>query len=316
MNSLKVGVLLGGSSSERDVSICSGKAIAKSLRNIGYQVVEIGENEEIEKGVLEHNIDIAFIALHGRYGEDGTIQKFLEDTGIPYTGSDSLASRNAFYKETAKSIFLEKNIQTPLYFMAKAANHELILSKIKSDLSFPVVVKPVSEGSSIGLSIVRGAQDLKEALLLASKYSEDILIEAYIPGKEITVGILGGEPLSVVHIVPKERFYNYKAKYTSGMTEYIVPAKLETKIYQKIQDIGLRAHKALGCRDFSRVDLRLDPLGQPWVLEVNTIPGFTKTSLLPKAALAVNISFEDLCERILKLSWVREQSKTSVCERT
>lgn len=305
----KVGVILGGPSSERDISIRSGKAISNALRNCGYTVVEIGENGPIEEGILTSGIDIAFIALHGGYGEDGTIQKFLEDTGIPYTGSGPLASKRALDKSIAKRIFLENGIPTPEYVLVEPNDFTMDLDSIKTEIknnfSFPVVVKPVDEGSSIGLSIVKEEDQLKDALFKAKKYNKRIIIERYIPGKEITVGILGDASLAVVQIVPKKGHYSYDAKYTPGMTDYIFPAKLPSDIYRQVQFLGLSAHNALGCRDFSRVDMRLHPNGRPWVLEVNTIPGFTETSLLPKSAMAVRIGFEELCERILEMAWER-----------
>lgn len=304
MNFGKIGVILGGPSSEREISIRSGKAISNALRRFGYMVVEIGEDGPIEEGILVSGIDIAFIALHGRYGEDGTIQRFLEEIGIPYTGSGPLASKRALDKGIAKSIFLENDIPTPEYLIFESDDREAI-EKIKDRLGFPVVIKPVDEGSSIGLSIVKEPGQLVGAIANASRYNKRILVERYIPGEELTVGILGSAPLAVVNIVPKEGHYSFTAKYTPGMTDYIVPARLPAHIYRQVQLLGLRAHNALGCRDFSRVDVRLDPDGRPWVLEVNTIPGFTQTSLLPKCALAVGIEFGKLCEMILEMALKR-----------
>jgi D-alanine-D-alanine ligase len=299
----KIGVLLGGPSSEREISIRSGKAIANALRKRGHDVVEIGETGSIEEGVVKSNIDIAFIALHGRYGEDGTVQKFLEDNNIPYTGSGPLASKLAIDKELAKIEFLRRGINTPEYISINASdNYSSRLKEIKIKLSMPVVVKPVEEGSSIGLSIVKEEKDLASAIELAFSYSKKVIIEKYIDGKELTVGVLGNGALAVVEIVPKKGYYNFEAKYTSGMTEYVVPAKIDSEQYKHVQMLGLLAHSALGCRDMSRVDIRLDSNCKPWVLEVNTIPGFTETSLLPKAAKAVGIGFEDLCEKILELA--------------
>lgn len=307
----RIGVILGGQSSERDISIRSGKSISNALRNKGHTVIEIGENGSIEEGILTSGMDIAFVALHGRYGEDGAVQQFLEDTGIPYTGSGPLASKRALDKNIAKTIFLERNIPTPEYLLIEAKSKpttkdlSLTIDKIKDKLSFPIVLKPVDEGSSIGLSIVEKEEDIKDAVITASRYSRRIIIERYISGNELTVGILGDAPLAVVQIVPKNGFYSYKAKYTSGMSDYIFPAKLPPGIYKKAQYLGLAAHNVLGCKDFSRVDIRLDPDGNAWVLEVNTIPGFTETSLLPKSAKAVGIEFPELCERILELALIR-----------
>lgn len=304
----KVGVLLGGPSSERDVSIRSGKAIAKALRERGYTVAEIGETGSIEEGILTSGIDAAFIALHGRYGEDGTVQKFLEDSGIPYTGSGPSASRLAIDKHSAKLKFLENNINTPDYVLIeKGTSHDKLIKKIKNRLSLPVVVKPAEEGSSIGLSIVKEEKDLENAFEQAFAYSDKVIVEQYIPGEELTVGILEESPLAVVQIVPKKGYYSYEAKYTGGMTDYIVPAKINPEAYKHVQLLGLSAHNALGCKNLSRVDVRLDLDGKPWVLEVNTIPGFTETSLLPKAAKAVGIEFSELCERILELAVIGKE---------
>lgn len=299
----KVGVLLGGPSSERDVSIRSGKAIAQALRRLGYAVVEIGENGSIEDGILTSGIDAAFIALHGRYGEDGTIQKLLEDIAIPYTGSGPLASKLALDKHFAKDIFVQNEINTPEYIVIEEGSElNVTTEKIINSLSLPVVVKPAEEGSSIGLSVVKEKIHLVNALKDAFSYCKKIVVEKFIQGDELTVGILGDSPLAVVQIVPKKGFYSYEAKYTSGMSEYIVPAKLNPDVYKNVQFLGLLAHNALGCRDFSRVDIRLDGEGKPWVLEVNTIPGFTETSLLPKSANAVGIGFDALCDKILKFA--------------
>ena len=303
-----IGVILGGPSAEREISLCTGKAIASALRSTGHNVIEIGESGSIEEGLLMNHIDIVFIALHGRYGEDGTIQRFLEDVGIPYTGSGPIASHHALDKTVAKSIFVENGIPTPEYIVVEF-NEKDILDRIEKKFSFPIVTKPADEGSSIGLSIVRSADKFANALHKAAEYNSRIIIEQYIPGKEITVGILGEAPLPVIHIVPKVGHYSYGAKYTKGMTHYIVPAELPPDVYRRVQYIGLEAHNALGCRDFSRVDMRLEPDGHPWVLEVNTIPGFTETSLLPKAAEAVEIEFSELCERILILAWERSMAE-------
>jgi len=300
----KIGVIMGGPSKEHNISLHSGKAVADALRSKGYDITEIGEKGSIEKGILDSKIDTAFITLHGRYGEDGTIQNFLEQAGVVYTGSPPLASSKAMDKSVSKSIFIENDIPTPDYIVVDIRKDN-ILEKIKEISLFPVVVKPADEGSSIGLNIVESVKGLFPAVDKAGLYSPKVIIEQYIHGKELTVGILGGAPLPVIHIVPKTRYYNYKAKYTKGMTRYIVPAKLCPDVYRKIQYIGLRAHNALGCRDLSRVDIRLGPAGKPWVLEVNTIPGFTETSLLPKAAEAVGIGFPELCERILVMAWER-----------
>lgn len=306
MKGKRVGVVFGGPSSEREVSIRSGRAVCESLKRSGYNIIEIGEHGSIEKDLIDKKVDVAFIVLHGRYGEDGTLQKFLELNNISYTGSDSSSSRNAIDKHLAKEIFTANNIPTPDYIVAeKGKDMEALLNKVEKRFSFPVVVKPATEGSSIGLSIVKERVLFLDAVKTAFNYDNKLVIEKFIQGEEITVGILGEEPLAVVRICPKSGFYDFESKYTAGLTEYEVPAKLPEDLYKQIQSIGLASHKALGCRDFSRVDLRLAPDGSLWVLEVNTIPGFTATSLLPKTAQAVGICFDDLCERMLGFAFNR-----------
>lgn len=304
MNFGKIGVILGGPSAEREISLTSGRAIYTALARCGHQVIKIGENGPIEDNVLTSGIDIAFIALHGRYGEDGTVQNFLEDKQIPYTGSTPLASKQALDKAWAKKIFVKNDIPTADYLLVDLKT--IVIADLEQELlakiPLPVVLKPVDEGSSIGLSIIETREQLRPAVELAAGYNSRLLIEKYIPGREITVGILANAPLPVVEIVPRGGHYSFQAKYTQGMSDYYVPADLLPAVYREVQLIALQAHQALGCRDFSRVDLRLDPDNRPWVLEVNTIPGFTPTSLLPKAAQAVGIEFGDLCEQILALA--------------
>lgn len=306
----KIGVLMGGPSAEREISFCSGKAISDALKQSGYNVIDIGEEGLIEDQIVKNDIDIAFIALHGRYGEDGTIQRFLEDRQILYTGSDSRSSAKALDKIISKEIFVSNNIPTEDYFVCEnPVNINDVLNLIKKRFLFPVVVKPSLEGSSIGLSVVLEETDFEKALEAAFQCCSRVVVEKYIAGKEITVGILGNEPLPVVEIVPKTGFYDFHAKYTGGITEYIVPAQLEENVYKKVQQIAIAAHTVLGCRDLSRVDMRVDTEGEPWVLEVNTIPGFTPTSLLPKAAKAVGITFKDLCRKILEMADMRREIK-------
>lgn len=308
MDFKKIGIILGGPSAEREISISTGHAISGALRARGHSVIEIGEKGSIEEEVVKQSIDIAFIALHGSYGEDGTIQTFLEKNNILYTGSDPVSSRNAMDKIISKAVFIKNKIPTPKYIVLNSVN-EGMGSSIEKKLGFPVVVKPKDNGSSIGLNIVQQERNLKIAVEEAFKYSEEIIIEKYIDGKEVTVGILGNAGLPVIEIIPHEGHYSYKAKYTRGLTEYVVPAKLTSSVYSNIQYTGLKAHNVLGCRDFSRVDMRLDKNGIPWVLEVNTIPGFTETSLLPKAAKAVGIEFGELCERIIDMAYKRKKVK-------
>ena len=292
----KIGVLLGGASREREISIRSGKAIAGALRQRGFDVIEIGESGSIEHEVLNARIDAVFIALHGIYGEDGQIQAFLEKNGIPYTGSGPAASRTAFNKGTAKRVFEKNGLLTPPWSLC-AGNTELDPRAVK----LPAVIKPALEGSSIGLTIVNEKAAVQAAFEKAVTGGGEVVIEEYIPGTEVTVGILGGQPLPVVQIKTRRDFYDFTAKYDDHSTQYLVPAPLDDSMRQLVQDTGLAAYNALGCRDFSRVDIIISDKGKPYVLEVNTIPGFTQTSLLPKAALAAGIDFDSLCVKILEL---------------
>lgn len=302
----KVGVLMGGDSTEREISLRSGKAIAAALRSQGLLVVEIGEKEPVREGVLASSIDAAFIALHGKNGEDGTIQQFLEDQRIPYTGSGVAASRLAIDKIRAKETFMSHGIPTPAFQVL--TKHSRLKISIRK---FPVVVKPARQGSSIGVTVVRDKKDLNRAIEEALSYDEEVLIEEFIQGRELTVGVLGENPLPVVEIRPKTGVYDFTSKYTAGMTEYLAPAPLDEKTSHAIRQAGLAAHQALGCRDLSRTDILLSSDGKFFVLEVNTIPGFTQTSLLPKAARASGITFEQLCVLILEMAAKRADATKS-----
>ena len=293
----KVGVLLGGSSSEREISLKSGKAIAAALRAEGVEVIELGEKEDIRSGVLKHRIDLAFIALHGRFGEDGRVQSFLEEEGIPYTGSGVAASRLAMDKIASRRVFRQAGLTVPftrIYQRGKA--------HLPPPFSGPLVVKPAREGSSIGLSIIHSPREYESAIREAGRYDERILVERYIPGRELTVGVLAEQALPVVEILPKNKFFDFQAKYTKGMTEFKLPAPLPEARYREVQAAGLRSHQALGCYAYSRTDIILGEDGRPYILEVNTIPGFTATSLFPLAAARAGINFNELCVKMLKLA--------------
>jgi len=298
LKKMKIGVLLGGLSREREISLRTGKAIRKALVEKGYTACCIDVGRDIAEKLMKEKIEIAFIALHGRYGEDGTIQGMLELMGIPYTGSGVLASALCLHKIMAKKILLHENIPTPPFeFLKREEVEKEALGKIS--LPLPLVVKPAREGSTIGISIVRREEELPRALKEAGKYDEEILIEAFMKGKEITVGILNDIPLPIIEIAPRSGFYDYHSKYTKGETEYIIPARILREKYLHAQEISLRAFQALGCSGCARVDLMTDEEGNPFVIDVNTMPGMTETSLLPKAAEFVGISFGELAERIL-----------------
>ncbi|MBN1405426.1 MAG: D-alanine--D-alanine ligase [Candidatus Omnitrophica bacterium] len=287
---MRVAVLLGGRSSERDVSIKSGTAVFEALKGAGVDAVCIDVSDDPVKQIRDEKADVAFIALHGKFGEDGTLQAMLDRENIPYTGSGPKASRLAMDKLASRQIFEKSGVPVPKYIVMKMG-----AAPYFSDLSFPVVVKPNKEGSSIGLTIVSDKKDLDKALKQAFLYDDDVLVEQLIEGEDLTVGILDDNALPVIHIKPKSGIYDYKSKYTQGMTEYVVPADINETNAREAQRLGLLAHKLLGCRCFSRVDIMLSKRGAMKVLEVNTIPGLTATSLLPKAAKAAGIDFARMC---------------------
>jgi D-alanine-D-alanine ligase len=288
----RVAVLKGGPSAEREVSLASGAAVARALRGRGYDVSEVDVTDAALD--LPPDIDAVFIALHGAFGEDGGAQAVLEARGIPFTGSGSVASRVAFDKTESKRVFEKAGIAT--------ARYEVLTRGQRRTLRLPVVVKPPRQGSSIGLSKVFEEAQWASALETALAYDSEALVEAYIPGVELTVGIVGDQVLPVVEIRAPEGCYDYKAKYTKGLTEYLVPAPLSVEDTRRCQELAWQTYTALGCRGMGRVDIRLTPEGHAYVLEMNTIPGFTETSLLPKAARAAGLEFPELCDRILTLA--------------
>lgn len=288
----KVAVLMGGPSAERDVSLRSGAAVAKGLREAGYDVTEVdvhGPDFGLPTGV-----EAVFIALHGEFGEDGQVQAILEKKRIPYTGSGPEASRISFDKVLSKKLFDKNGIPTPEY--------EILRKGEKPSLSLPVVVKPACQGSSIGVHRVASANAWDAALKDSFKYGTELIVERYIQGRELTVGVVGNEALSVIEIVAPDEWYDYDAKYTKGACTYLVPANLESGTYAQCQQIALKTFRALGCRGLGRVDFRLSADGRLYVLELNNIPGFTETSLLPKAAGHAGIGFSALCDRIIRMA--------------
>ncbi|MBP2653089.1 MAG: D-alanine--D-alanine ligase [Firmicutes bacterium] len=303
MENRRIAVLMGGPSAEREVSLNTGKAILAALKEKGYNATAIDlEPHSLVKQLNDAGTEVVFNAIHGKYGEDGILQGALELLGIPYTGSGVLASAMAMDKGISKRLFLQAGISTPKSRQyAKSEVNSDSVPKILAEFGVPVVVKPVTQGSSIGVVVVEKSDDLAAALTEAVNYG-DILIEEFIQGKELTVAIFGAEDpraLPVIEIVPHNGRYDYQSKYTKGATDYIVPARLDEKTVKIVQDEALAAFKVLGCRGIARVDVMLDGNNTPYVLEVNTIPGMTATSLVPKAAAAAGISFADLCEQIL-----------------
>jgi len=291
----KIGVLMGGISAEREVSLRSGAAIFKALQGLGYNAVAIDVGHDLCEVLQREKIAVAFLALHGGYGENGSIQGMLEVLGIPFTGSGVLASALAMDKEASKKIFLYHKIIVPSFVVL---NKEYKPDSIA--FALPWVVKPSAEGSSIGVSIVKEKEQLHEALEKAYSHGERVIVEEFIDGKEIHIGILNEKALGGVEVRPSLEFYNYEAKYTAGLTQYILPPETDETTYERAKNTALSAHTALGCKGATRVDLMLDSKGVPHVLEVNTIPGMTETSLLPKIAGLAGLSFPGLIEEILR----------------
>lgn len=294
----KVGVLMGGLSAEREVSLQTGKAVTEALAGKGYRVLGLDLGAEMARQILEAEIQVAFVALHGRWGEDGVVQGLLEAMGIPYTGSGVLASALGMDKVRSRWIFQHHGLPVPPYQVLTRADAARWIPE-KQGFGFPMVVKPSREGSSVGVHIVEDEEQLLEAMKDAFGFGQVIIIEKYIPGREIQVGILDDSPLGAIEIRPKSGFYDYQAKYTDGLAEHLFPAPLPSSQYQEAMELSLAAHRALGCTGGTRVDLRLEEGGGFYVLEINTLPGMTPLSLLPEIARGVGIDFPELCERIL-----------------
>lgn len=302
----KVAVLMGGRSSEREVSLMTGKQIANALAGKGYDVREIDSAENLIKDLKDFSPDVVFIALHGKYGEDGTIQGLLEILGFPYTGSGVLASALCMDKITSKKILLYEGIPTPPFRIITAGDVATTTRGLIEDLGLPLVMKPSREGSSFGVSIVKKAEELEQAIIEACKYDRAIFAEKFIDGTEVTASILGTKNprvLPLLEIVPETGFYDYTAKYSPGMSQHIIPARLSPEATRKVEELALQTYQVLGCCQFARVDLMIDSEGSPFVLEVNTVPGMTKTSLLPDSAKAAGISFQELVSLLVDEAW-------------
>lgn len=303
-----IGILCGGPSAEREISLRSGQAIHEALLSLGFPTVllKLSQKEEkIPEELKKSRITRAFIALHGTFGEDGTIQAMLEEMGIPYTGSSPEACRYAMDKLSSRRRWLAAGLPIPKWVEAEPINAEVR----SGQLTFPIVVKPIAQGSSFGVALADSPAELPAAVDEAAQFGEKLLLEEYLPGQELTVGILEDSALPVIQIVPRRRFYDTIAKYTPGETEFLIPAPLPDEATRLVQRIALAAHETLGCRSFSRVDLISVPERGPVLLELNTIPGMTSSSLLPKAAKAAGIDFPELCRRMLASS----EEKKTVC---
>jgi len=292
-----IGVLLGGLSAEREVSLRTGKAVLAALSSSGYRAVAIDAGRDLPQQLAEAGIEVAFIALHGRYGEDGTVQGLLELLGIPYTGSGVQASAVAMDKVTTKKLLLHHELPTPAFEVLRRG--EEVAALVARCRHYPRVVKPAREGSTIGVHIVNDGAELAAGIAEAFDHDDLLLIEDYIPGAEVTVSVLGDAVLPIIQIVPKGGFYDYRAKYTAGQTEYLLPAPLEPVLYGRLQQVALQACRVVGCRGAARVDFMVRER-EFYCLEVNTIPGMTETSLLPKAAAQAGIDFAELVQRILE----------------
>ena len=300
----KIGVIMGGISNERDISLVSGKNILAALKRLGYDAVSIDAKEYLPDQIRDAEINAAFIALHGKWGEDGTIQGFLEYLDVPYTGSGVIASALGMDKMAAKRIMRDAGIPTP-DFMPIDPEIALadICSSIEKQFGFPVVIKPNEEGSSIGVKIVDKKDFLFRAVQEVRNEYDVLFAEEFIKGKEMTVGILGtrakARALPVLELEPKLAFYDYEAKYTEGMTDFIIPPTISDEIQDDIKKLALKLHRLLGCKDMSRVDIMISEDNKPFVLEINTIPGFTNLSDLPAEARADGYTFDELIKEIL-----------------
>jgi D-alanine-D-alanine ligase len=306
---VKVVVLKGGPSLERQVSLRSGARVEDALQRLGHEVVPIDVAADLIERLQADRPDVVFLALHGRGGEDGTVQELLDIMGIPYTGSGVLACMRSVDKVLTKHLLGEAGLPTPEFFaFSETAFKELgaadALPAIEERLEFPIVVKPAAQGSALGVKFARTAQDVPAALVAAFSYDSRVLLERHVDGRDVAVSVLDGEALPVVEAVPREEdFYDFEARYEIGRTDFVCPAELSPELTARVQDLAVATYELLGCRGFARVDLMVeDGTGEALVLEVNAIPGLTETSLLPMAAEASGISFDELIARILDLA--------------
>jgi D-alanine-D-alanine ligase len=334
--SMRVAVVLGGTNEERNVSLATGRAVIAALRERGHEIVAVDpahgavppeEETRMLGGAVGadppgldelarlgrsavgaalaelpavRRADVVFLALHGEFGEDGTVQGLLDLAGIAYTGSGCLGSAVAFDKRLSKELLVHGGVPTPAWTRAGAAPGEILES-----LGLPMIVKPSSGGSTVGLTVVRAENQLEPAIALAARYDDDVLCEEFIPGRELTVAVIDGEALPPVEIIPSHEIYDYECKYTAGMSRYEAPADLSAVDTIRVQDLAVRAYRALRQSSYSRVDFRRSEDGTFWCLEANSLPGLTSTSLVPKAAAAAGITFPDLCERIVRAGMER-----------
>jgi len=299
----KIAVLMGGPGSERDVSLATGQGVSRALRSLGAEVAEIDVRDENFQ--LPSDVDLAFLTIHGTFGEDGQLQRILERRGIAYTGEGVEGSRTAFDKIRSKEKFREHGVTTPLW--------EVIHPGQRPTIPLPIVVKPPREGSTVGVVIVKNEAEIESAISEAAKYGRELLVEQFVPGRELTIGILGDEALPIIEIIPKGGFYDFTNKYpflnpqAGGGAEHVCPAKIDAEKTKEIQELALSAFRAAGLQVYGRVDVILSESGEPFILEINNIPGMTEASLLPEAAAVAGISYIDLCARIIALSRARTE---------
>jgi D-alanine-D-alanine ligase len=299
----KIAVLKGGPGSERSVSLATAAGVSKALRSLGIDVVDVDVHDENFQ--LPNDVDLGFITIHGTFGEDGTLQRILENRGVPYTGENVEGSRIAFDKILSKEKFIAHKIATP--------ESEVIDATERPKMSVPLVVKPARQGSTVGIVIVKNENQLDAALKEAAKFDDKLLIEKFVSGRELTIGILGDQALPILEIIPKGGFYDFNTKYpflnpqAGASAQHVCPAKIDRALTKKIQELALQAFRALGLEVYARVDVLLSDAGEPFVLEANTIPGMTEASLLPEAAAAAGISYPELCIRIIELSRARRE---------
>ncbi|RKQ37685.1 D-alanine--D-alanine ligase [Oceanobacillus halophilus] len=305
---MKIAVLYGGISGEREVSLSSGKGIIDALRKKGHEVIGIDFHPDRLSEIINLKVDLVFIGLHGKYGEDGKIQSLLDMIGLPYVGSGVLSSALAMDKAKAKQIFEMNHIPVAKSKTYKQTEYtvEQITELIKGNFEPPFVIKPNQEGSTLGLTIIKKVEDIAQAVQKSLRSDDTLLVEDFIQGKELTVPIIGSssreKALPIIEIIPKNSYYDYESKYAQGGSEHIVPAKLDEKLTEQIQKYAILAHQVLGCETYSRVDFILTEDNIPVILEVNTLPGMTPTSLFPDAAKAIGISYEDMIEEFVNLS--------------
>ncbi|MEY2547105.1 MAG: D-alanine-D-alanine ligase [Verrucomicrobiota bacterium] len=301
----KIAVLKGGPGSERDVSLATAAGVSKALRSLGCDVVDVDVRDD--KFDLPEDVDLAFVAIHGTFGEDGQLQRILEQRGIPFTGEGVEESALAFDKIRSKRKFREVGVTTPEW--------EVIQAGQRPTFPLPLVVKAPRQGSTVGVYIIKSESELEPALAEAAKYDRELLVEKFVPGRELTIGVLGDQALPILEIIPKGGFYDFNTKYpflnpsAGASAEHVCPAKIDKEKTREIQELVMRAFRALGLQVYGRVDVLLPNDGAPTVLEINTIPGMTEASLLPEAAAAAGINYVDLCKRIVKLSLAKGASK-------